>query len=504
MKSVLAAVNNAQPVEDEWPALVPLESTNLLKLDARCLPSWAGEFASALAKSTETPPELAVGMILSACATAVSRRMRVSITQDYFEPTNIWISVALPPGNRKSAVQTAATAPLLKYEQEQALVMQAEIDAATSEYKTLEARAKIKRAQAAKEENPNEAKNLSREVAEIEANLPEIPKPLQLWTSDATPERLGAILSEQNETIAWLSSEAGIFDLIGGRYSNGVPNLDLMLKSHSGDSERVDRGSRPPVFLKSPRLTIGLSPQPEVLRGLASKPGFRGRGLLGRFLYLMPDSPLGYRILNTDPMDYHVKKRYEEGLLSMLEWQLDNDRPHIISLSPDAHAEWLAFSRIIEHEMRPGQSLEQYTDWAGKAPGAAARLACVLHGIEYAHDTPWEHKISKETMNNALEIIAVIKDHSRAVLDMMGTDSTVAAARHVWNWIERGRLTNLSKRDIFQGLKGTFPTIKQLEPALEVLIERGYIEIQEQEGHNVGRKPSPMVNIRPELVEAWI
>ena len=56
-----------------------------------------------------------------------------------------------------------------------------------------------------------------------------------------------------------------------------------------------DRGSRPPVFLKSPRLSIGLSPQPDVLRGLAAKPGFRGRGLLGRFLYLLPPSPLGFR-----------------------------------------------------------------------------------------------------------------------------------------------------------------------------------------------------------------
>lgn len=61
----------------------------------------------------------------------------------------------------------------------------------------------------------------------------------------------GALLAEHGECMAWLSSEGGVFDLLQGRYSNGIPNLDLVLKAHSGDAERVDRGSRPPVFLNA-------------------------------------------------------------------------------------------------------------------------------------------------------------------------------------------------------------------------------------------------------------
>ena len=76
--------------------------------------------------------------------------------------------------------------------------------------------------------------------------------------------------------------------MLSGRYSGGIPNLDLMLKSHSGDSERVDRGSRPAIYLRQPLLTMGLSPQPSVLNGLVGKPGFRGRGLLGRFCTYCP------------------------------------------------------------------------------------------------------------------------------------------------------------------------------------------------------------------------
>ena len=66
--------------------------------------------------------------------------------------------------------------------------------------------------------------------------------------------------------------------------------------------------------MSGPRLSIGLSPQPDVLRGLASKPGFRGRGLLGRFLYLLPPSPLGYRALCSDPVPASVRAAYAAGL----------------------------------------------------------------------------------------------------------------------------------------------------------------------------------------------
>lgn len=81
--------------------------------------------------------------------------------------------------------------------------------------------------------------------------------------------------------------EGGIFDTIADRYSNGVPNLDVYLEGHAGRSVRVNRGSRPSIFLERPCLSIGICPQHDVVKALQDKPGFRGRGLFGRFLYAM-------------------------------------------------------------------------------------------------------------------------------------------------------------------------------------------------------------------------
>lgn len=321
--------------------------------------------------------------------------------------------------------------------------------------------------------------------------------PPKLWTSDATPEKLGVLLAEHGECMAWLSSEGGVFDLLGGRYSNGVPNLDLVLKAHAGDSDRVDRGSRPPVFVQCPRLTVGLSPQPDVLRGLTAKPGFRGRGLLARFLYLLPPSNLGYRDLESKPIPEDVRSAYAAGLRAMLDWQPDG--PHLLRLSDAARSEHHAFAGAIEAQMRPGGELDHCTDWAGKAPGAAARLAGVLHGIEHAHGRPWEVEITAETAGTALEIMAVVSHHSLAALDMMGADSTLAAARTVWGWIKRERLERFTVRAAFNALRGHFPRVQLLREALAVLDERGYVRIIEPRIEGPGRPPSPEVIVRPGL-----
>jgi len=501
-------LKSAAPPPEDWPELVPLDAPNLPRLDLVHLPGWAGDYARAIAADTETPPELAAGMVLVTCATAAARRLRVKVKPGYFEPCNLWVVAALPPGNRKSAVQSAATAPLVAWERDQATIMEAEICRVTSERKTLEARAKEKRSKAAKEKDNGKAEELAREAADIEAELPDIPMQPQIWTSDATPERLGALLAEHDECMAWLSSEGGVFDLLQGRYSNGIPNLDLVLKAHSGDAERVDRGSRPPVFLKSPCLSIGLSPQPDVLRGLAAKPGFRGRGLLARFLYLLPPSPLGYRALQSNPVPEGVRDAYAAGLRAMLDWEPFTDehgeeRPHLLCLSKEAYAECYAFAQAIEVQMQPGRELEHFTDWAGKAPGAAARLAGVLHGIKHAHSTPWEAAITADTMIAALEIMAVITRHSLAALDMMGADPTIAAARLVWDWIERGRLDRFTVREAFNALRGTFPRVAMLREALEALEERGYLEVIEPPRDGPGRPPSPLVRVRPEIARAW-
>ncbi len=326
----------------------------------------------------------------------------------------------------------------------------------------------------------------------------------KVWVQDVTVEHLGTLMSLHGGKMSIMSAEGGIFDLMAGRYSNGVPNLDLFLQGHSGDPVRVDRGSRESIYLEDPALSMGLSPQPDVLKSIADAPGFRGRGLLARFSYLLPGSKLGHRTLETEPVPQRIRERWESVIHALLRLQPATDvrgkpGPHIISLTYPAYEEWLEFSRWVEKDLREGGRFENITDWSGKLPGATARLAGLLHCVQH-QEQPWSQQIDIDTMKQALGLGAIFSSHALKVFNLMGCDKSLEGARKVWRWIERGRFKSFKKNDIYNALKGSFPRVADIEPCLDVLEERNYIASYKEK--KVGR-PTITYTVHPDFTKGW-
>jgi len=344
--------------------------------------------------------------------------------------------------------------------------------------------------------------DLKKEIAQLEAEMPEIPTMPQVWAQDITTEHLGTLMGHNNERMAVMSDEAGIFDILAGRYSGGVPNLDLYLQGHAGSTVKVDRGSRPSIFMQAPTLTMGLSPQPEVLRGLTDNKSFRGRGLLGRFLYALPPSNLGYRTLDTRPLLDDYKARYEGILTAMLNHEMASNAEgepvaHILKLSSDAQKAWQAFAHKIEAGMREGGTFAHITDWAGKFAGAMARVAALLHITRHAFVKPAEHEISLQDMEAALRMADVLGIHALAVFDLMGADPALDGARHILRWIEREGKHEFSFRDCHYAHKTRYKRTDELEPVIEVLIERHYIRSRVVK---VAHRPSRLFEVNPAIL----
>lgn len=486
-----------------WEEPVSLEETTAPELKSDLLPGILGEITKAVSIGTETPLELAAGLILPVLGTACQGKFIVQVKPGYTEPVNIWVIVALDPANRKSPVLMKMTKPLSEWERRKCKELEPIIREAKSLWQNQQARIKSLRGKYGKAK-PDELKAIEAEILEIENDLVKIPNQPQIWSQDVTTERLGSLMAEHDEKMSILSTEGGIFDIIGGRYSNSIPNLDLYLQSFSSDSVKVDRGSREPVYLKCPALSLGLSPQPEVLRGLVDKPGFRGRGLLARFLYLLPKSNLGYRKLESEPISEDIENEYCNLVYSLLDIEQTEDAqgkkiPYILKLSNKSYQEWLEFARVVEKDLREGGRFEYITDWAGKLPGAAARIAGLLHCAENPYQS-WVEDISLETMQRALELASIFSSHALIAFDMMGADKALEQARKVWHWIERNRQESFSKRDCFNALQGTFHKVVNMDEALKVLQERNYIqEIQQK----TGGRPSIKYNVNPELIMRW-
>jgi len=64
----------------------------------------------------------------------------------------------------------------------------------------------------------------------------------------------------------------------------------------------VDRKGRPPEFVEHPTLTLVLTPQPIVMAAVMRDPIMRERGLVARFLYVVPETRQGRRNTRSAPL----------------------------------------------------------------------------------------------------------------------------------------------------------------------------------------------------------
>ena len=277
------------------------------------LPVWVAEYVTALADSTQTPPDLAAMLVLAALATAAGRKVNVLVRPGWLEPLNLYLTVAMAPGTRKSPVFARVAEPLMMWERRALDWAKPDIASAASRKRIASDLVRQAEKIAAGADEADEREKLTAEAVAVSemADAIVVPVPPRLLADDVTAEAVASLLAEQGGRLAILSAEGDLFDLMAGRYSaNHAGNFGVFLKSWAGDDLRVDRKGRPPEHVEKPALTLGLAVQPEVLTTIARQPGFRGRGLLARFLYAMPPTNVGSRLTNTAPVPEDIEHHY--------------------------------------------------------------------------------------------------------------------------------------------------------------------------------------------------
>jgi hypothetical protein len=492
-----------------WDIPIPFDELPVPAFPTEVLPGWLRDFVEAEAIATQTPPDLAAMLALAVIAASCGGRARVRLKDGYEEPLNVFTVTVLAPGNRKSAVFRAVTAPVEAFEAEESEHMRERIACALQVRRVLEAQLKLAEDRAARAEK-KERDGILAEAARVrrERDLLIVPTQPRLIVDDCSPERLASLLHDHAGRIALLSPEGDVFDMMAGRYSsNGVANLGVYLKGHAGDPLRVDRQGRGAEFVGSPALTLGLTIQPEVLRGLMSRPGFRGRGLLARFLYSVPRSTLGRRDVDAPSVPSRVSAGYAAGVQGILRLPAGIDAggsctPHLLETTQEARAVLLEFERCLEPQIGEFGELAHIADWAAKLAGAVGRLAGLLHFANFAsHSAPWQLPVDRECAENAIRIGDYLVLHARAAFGQMGADLETEHARFLLAWLHRAGCRSFTKRDAFEATKGRFKLVAAMEPALELMAEHRFIRLGAGTPRTgPGRRASPGYEVNP----AWL
>ena len=496
---------DTQDGSGEWQTPVPLSMPEPSRLPVDQWPEVLRRYAESASATSETPLELAAMMALGAVSAAVQTGTFVEIKPGYRDPVCLYSAVVMPPGTRKSEERARAIKPLVKWEKEQRREAEKEIERVESKRAVLQEAIKEKRREVKNAKDAEAREKLADEVANMEAELPEVPSVPRILADDVTTEHLGTIMAANHESAAIISAEGGIFDTMAGRYSQGAPNIDLYLKSHAGEALRVDRASKGSEAMDDPRLTLALAVQPDVIKALPTKPGFRGRGLVGRFLFVYPPNYLGERYGDGPEMDPVAQIGFEETVQRLTDFARDDgdetlaessggDGSRTLTLSQDALNRWRAFWREVEAELPEGKRFGECQDWAGKLPGAVGRIAAVFHAARYG-DAMMSLSISGEDMEAAIATGWALAEHALYTLDAMGGDGTLDGARTVLNWIRRHGLTEVTARKVHIGHKSRFPRKDDLRPVLDLLEERGWLARKETQATR-GR-PSEAYLINP-------
>jgi replicative DNA helicase len=492
--------------EGGWTPPVPLGATGVLPaFPVEVLPGWLGEHVAAVATATQTPPDLAGMLALAVLATVAAGAVEVEARPGWREPLCLFVAVGMDAGARKSSVFAAMTRPLADFERQQATAALPAITETATRRRVAEQAAAAAEAAAAKAPTDRAEELQAEAVARAAQATRLVVPPVPRWLADdATPEALAGLLAAHGR-IALLSPEGDVFDQMAGRYNQSAgPNLGVYLKAHAGDLLKVDRRGRSPEYVERPCLTIGLAVQPEVLRGLAGRPGFGGRGLLARFLYSLPASLVGRRQPGAPPVPPTVADRYAlelQALAASLTTTAGQD-PTVLTLDAAAGELLLAFERDLEPRLAAGiGDLANMAGWAAKLAGATCRLAGLLHLAGHLRDG-WAQPIAAEVFAGAVRLAGYLVEHARAVFDLMGADPRLDDARWLLDWTTRTGRSQFSRRDAHAAApRGRFPKATDLEPALRLLEEHGYLRRVDPEPsrdpHGRGRPASPRFLVNP-------
>ena len=473
-----------------WPDLIPFQKEESPSFPTEVLPDELRDWVEAESRATQTPADLPGLLSLAVCAACIARRVNVIARKGWVEPTNLFVAVLLEPGNRKSAVFSDALRPLREYERE--LIDEARPMIAFKESIRRQKERRLNKLEKAAAEN-NDV-NAAAQAEELSIDLAQEPIPVlpKFIIDDATSEKLGITLAEQDGRIASMSPEGGVFDLMSGLYAKGGASaFSVYLMGHSGDDLVTDRVTRNSIFVKRPALTCAYAIQPAVIEGLASNKAFRGRGLLGRFLYAAPESWIGNREIAPPEVQPETSEAYRKLVRRLV--SVDEYRELVLDdLSRRTLQSW---EGEIETMLGDGGQMELLRDWGGKLAGATVRLAGILHCVSGEES----NVIGEKSMIAAIAIARYLIPHAEKVLQKMAANAPGLEedAQYLLRWVRSNDQASFTRRDAHQACKARFPKVVDIDPALEELERRGFILEFPSPPPKRGRQPSPVYDVRP-------
>ena len=494
-----------------WPVPVPFGRIEPPALNlAEAIPSTLApfrDFILATAEAVQISPDAVAPLALALVSLAASRSFEVELLPQWRETAPLWFLVLAEPGERKSALLSALTGPLHRWQTDERNHLKFALAKYAEARRSLEARlaGMRKKLGNAKPGDVSKLQNEAQSLAAEFAGMPDLSSP-ELITADATPEAMRDLLVRNGEKLGLVSAETDTGQLMGSRYAD-APNLNMLLAAFTGDPVPVHRVGRD-MPLNRPALAMALPVQPAAVTEVLRDPVARGRGLIDRMSFVLPVSRMGSRLLNPPPVPDNLAQWWGVTLRRILDcpWPgrviLNGETPmrceqaaRVLSIDPAARDIFWPLRSELESKVKEGGELRPISGFASKLAGVVARLAL---GFQLMEDTNAQ-TIRTPAMQAACAWAPFLIGHFRAVLGDASEPPERRHARRLVDALRRQGDPETTARDCFHFIdnKTDMSSMAALAPVLDELIAMHYLRPLVETDKGKGRPASPRFEVNP-------
>ncbi len=452
-------------------------------------PPMLERYLDSAAENVQVDRAMIGAAMLAACALCLQGRCKIAYPSGsgHDEQLCLYLVIVGSPGERKSSAFNKAVLPVRKWQETRREEYKQELVA----YETA---CKIKAKHAEAMERQLGEKNLTDEKRQrLEEDLTALalkqkdstpPISPEILATDTTVEALSNLMELTGETAGIFSDEADFLKILAGLYNSGkAGNLQLPLQAYNGSSFFRQRGGGT-VFLKRPLLSVCLYAQPALYEEIRSNSDLQGRGMIGRLLFCVPEEMAGHRdVRKCVKIDKAAEAAYCDLLGDFLDTpQQPEETMPKIPWTPEAAKRMLDYLQQLENSMQSGMPMESAKDYASKAGGVANRIAGILHML-WTRDAA--KPVTLDTAEKAIQLHTYFFAQKLEAMEQEETreerlESVISKKLAALTLAEGRAYTTVSRlqRKVknISGLR----TARELEPFLEAMESKNWIEIDQQ------------------------
>lgn len=497
-----------QPVSisssEEWEELKPWPNPlkSVMKFDLDFLPQKLQPFISDVAERLQCPIDFPAAALIVVLSSALGRRLGIKPKQrdNWIVIPNLWGMVI----GRPSIMKTPAMKQpmnLLEYHENNRFKehqeKQSKYDQNKVVYEAIEQERKSQIKQAVKTGQDAFA------IAEQELELPPVPKMKRLITNDATIEKLGELLSENEYGLLYFRDELHGF-IASFEKEGREADRAFYLEGWNGDGRHtVDRIGRGSIFIEAICVSILGGIQPGKLQSLVKQAvsgGTGDDGLLQRFqVAVWPDDIGEWKNVDRFP-NTQAREKVREVVHSFLQLEhghtpAKKDKFNPVHFLPlDQGAQLLFNEWLFEHEnsIRQNSTHQSIEAHFGKYRSLVPSLALIFQLTEELNSS----EVGRLALSRALAYSEYLKTHAIRIYEST-TLGEIQAGQSLLRKISSKELqAPFTAREVQRKGWSGLNTPEMTKSVLDLLEDLNYIK--GVQSHHCGR-PTTLYSINPKL-----